>query len=163
MILDVKIGVRFSQNKESRIYNFVRCKFSWRIWFRVQLILLEKSGRVIFWISQRLEITITGIKMLLINERYKRQALHIGRSCLSHRIWRETATLSIHGLLAYQLKKCKLAFLSRCQPPSTWIVGPVIRICYIFARILGLSSILCNEGILNDMINLMFITWSWLS
>ena len=162
MILDVEIGVRISQNKESEIYNFVRCKFSWRIWYRVQLILLGKSGRVIFWISQRLEIAIMiGIKMLVINERYKRQALHIGRSCLSHRIWRETATLSIHGLLAYQLKKCKLAFLSRCQPHSMW--GPVIRICYIFARILGLSSILCNEGILNDMINLMFITWSWLS
>ena len=41
--LDVKIGVRISQNKESEIYNFVRCKFSWRILFRVQLILENYS------------------------------------------------------------------------------------------------------------------------
>ena len=153
MILDVIIGVRISQNKESEIYRFVRCKFSWRIWFRVQLILLEKSGRVIFWISQRLEITITGIKMLLINERYKRQALHIGRSYLSHRIYEDRRRhCQFTAYLHISWKSANLPFYLVASLLVCGLWGPVIRICYIFARILGLSSILCHEGILNDIL-----------
>ena len=46
------------------------------------------------------------------------------------------------SLVAYQLKSAN--FLSR-----TW--DSVIRICYKFAHILSLTSILRNEGTLNDM------------
>ena len=60
------------------------------------------------------------------------------------------------SLVAYQLKSAN--FLSR-----TW--DSVIRICCKFARSLGLTSILRNEGTLNDMaidyIKLMFTTWWW--
>ena len=67
-----------------------------------------------------------------------------------------TCTMFLANLVAYQLKSAN--FLSR-----TW--DSVIRICYKFARILCLTSILRNEGTLNDMaidyIKLMFTTWWW--
>ena len=116
---DFKIGVRFSQNKESQIYNFVRCKFSQRILFRVQLML--ENHWVIFWVSWRLGIAIIGIKIPLINEKlvfkidHWKNKLIVRDTRSKHCLYRSTRVHDAHVQRSWQtkpscipVKKCKL-------------------------------------------------------